>query len=64
MNVELNVRQEATLKSVIAWGAHPKNKHPDVSVELARDIRSGWLSEDDLLDHIKRGCDLALRGCA
>ena len=64
MSVELNVKQQATLQSVIAWGSHPKNQHPNASIELARDRRSGWLVDDELLDHGKRGCDLALRGCA
>ena len=64
MSVELSVKQSETLASAIAWGAHPKNSYPEATIELVREIRSGWLSDDELLDHVKRGCDLALRSYA
>lgn len=64
MSVELSVKQSETLASAIAWGAHPKNSYPESTIELAHQIRSGWFNDDELLDHVKRGFDLALRGCA
>ena len=62
MNVELNVKQKNFGISVML-GVYTKNKHPDATVELARSIRSSWLSEDDLLDQVKRGCDLVTGVC-
>jgi len=64
MSVELSVKQKETLASAIAWGAHPKNSHPETTIELAKQIRSGWFSDENLLDHVKRGFDLALRSYA
>ena len=64
MIVELNEKQQTTLDLALAWGVHPKNVYSDATFEVAKNIRSGWLKEDHLLDHVRRGFELALRGCA
>ena len=64
MSVELSVKQSETLASAIAWGAHPKNVHPETTIELVKQVRGGWFCDDELLDQVKRGFDLALRSYA
>ena len=64
MSVELNEKQKETLDLALAWGVHPKNCYSEATFEIAKNIRSGWLREDHLLDHVRRGFELALRGCA